>query len=576
MKRYGALACFILLLTLTGSADVRRQNPDLHFEGPKSSLSVATRSIPSNVETVVELAPAAVAAIDQIEAMREWNRLGNLPVRVGFERPLKAPVLLQPGESVGRKSATRFVTPRTVEDGDRVLVAARVAVENSTTMRARLSNVRLGDSARVHVWGSDGIGYPVDLELVDDEGGIWAPAVSGPEMTIELSLDKGDSGTIVIEKILELFLPRPEAVAGEECVVDASCFDASTLDVIEPYGRAVAQLLFVDGGNAGLCTGALVNDTDDTTAIPYLLTANHCFSSQSVAQSLEAYWDYKTASCGGSAPEWRSGPRSVGSTLLATSASTDVTLVRLSSVPSDRVALGWDARPEAVVNGTVLHRISHPYAEDFGIPYPQSYSRMVVDTDSGTCEDTPRPNYIYSRLLEGATISGSSGAPVILAGGLVVGQLLGGCGPDDSVCSQNNREVDGALSVSWPLLASYLAPSDGGPLDPCVPDETTACLLGDRFKATLRYRAAFDNQPVDSIAPVKPVTGFADPNFETAFFYFNSPNNIEVMLKMLDQGNTNSQGQPTIAVLFGTATPLRAEITITDTERGTTRIYTSE
>jgi hypothetical protein len=102
------------------------------------------------------------------------------------------------------------------------------------------------------------------------------------------------------------------------------------------------------------------------------------------------------------------------------------------------------------------------------------------------------------------------------------------------------------------------------------------CLLNGRFSATLRYRAGFDNNPADQNAQVKAVTGFANPNFETAFFYFNSDTNIEVLLKMLDQGNTDSQQRPTIAVLFGTATPLRAELTITDTATGATRTFSSD
>ncbi len=109
----------------------------------------------------------------------------------------------------------------------------------------------------------------------------------------------------------------------------------------------------------------------------------------------------------------------------------------------------------------------------------------------------------------------------------------------------------------------------------CTPDAHTACLLNNRFKATLLFRGDFTNNPADTQALVKSVTGFANANFETSFFYFNDPNNIEVLLKMLDQGNTNSLGQPTIAVLFGTATPLRVELTITDTATSVIRKYTS-
>jgi len=109
----------------------------------------------------------------------------------------------------------------------------------------------------------------------------------------------------------------------------------------------------------------------------------------------------------------------------------------------------------------------------------------------------------------------------------------------------------------------------------CVQDSITACLLNGRFRAKVRFRGSFDNFPANSDALRKPVTGFSNPNFETAFFYFNSVDNIEILLKMLDQGNTDSQGHPTIAVLFGSATPLRTEITITDTQTGAFRTYVS-
>lgn len=113
------------------------------------------------------------------------------------------------------------------------------------------------------------------------------------------------------------------------------------------------------------------------------------------------------------------------------------------------------------------------------------------------------------------------------------------------------------------------------PPGPCTEDATTACLLNGRFRATVRFRLGFDNAPADTVANRKPVTGFANPAFETEFFYFNNPDNVEILLKMLDQGNTNGAGQPTIAVLLGSATPLRVEVTITDTVTGASRTYVS-
>jgi hypothetical protein len=127
------------------------------------------------------------------------------------------------------------------------------------------------------------------------------------------------------------------------------------------------------------------------------------------------------------------------------------------------------------------------------------------------------------------------------------------------------------------LFAENAKSSDASPSTDatCVSSGTTACMLSGRFQVRVRYRNGFDNNPVDADGNVKSVTSFTGQNFQTAFFYFNSENNVEMMVKMLDQGNQNGQGQPTIAVLFGSATPLRVELTITDTLKGNSKTYTS-
>jgi hypothetical protein len=160
-------------------------------------------------------------------------------------------------------------------------------------------------------------------------------------------------------------------------------------------------------------------------------------------------------------------------------------------------------------------------------------------------------------------------------------QLADNFGPSPAALTYTFN-ASGSYIIGFAFVADFatglytLVVSCSGVGGTCHADSRTACLLNNRFKATVRFRGAFDNAPADTDASLKPVTGFADPSYETAFFYFNSSNNIEMLLKMLDQGNTDSSGHPTIAVLFGSATPLRTELTITDTKTGLVKKYTSQ
>lgn len=132
--------------------------------------------------------------------------------------------------------------------------------------------------------------------------------------------------------------------------------------------------------------------------------------------------------------------------------------------------------------------------------------------------------------------------------------------------------ADYALRVE---CGSAPPPPPPPPPGTCVEDATTACLLNGRFRATVRYRNSFDNEPANAVALRKDTTGFAGPTLETEFFYLFASTNIEFIVKMMDIGNTNAAGQPTVAVLTGTATPLRIEVTITDMLTGARRTYVS-
>ena len=119
---------------------------------------------------------------------------------------------------------------------------------------------------------------------------------------------------------------------------------------IEAASLGVAQLTFVDGGRRFRLHRRAPATRSPETFVPYLLTANHCFSNQAAATSLEAIWHYVRPSCNGPEPNPFGFPRTLGSTLRATGETSDFTLVELDAGSSRRQPLlrlddgGRDAR----------------------------------------------------------------------------------------------------------------------------------------------------------------------------------------------------------------------------------------
>jgi V8-like Glu-specific endopeptidase len=253
------------------------------------------------------------------------------------------------------------------------------------------------------------------------------------------------------------------------CVQNASC--ASVPPAIAAASDAVGHMLFPQGAYFYICSGALIADSDDSSQIPYFLTANHCISRNNVAKNLEVYFQY-TAACNSSCGAYArpDTPNTLGATVVSTSRTGDYTLLQLDEpAPSGSVFLGWNDSPVANSNGTALYRLSHPKGA------PQAYSEHEVDTSRVTCSSWPRGNWIYSSDIYGATEGGSSGSAVLNADGEIVGQLSGGCGYDvNNVCNAaENATVDGAFAAYYADVADILGDGGGDPPPPPPPGGCT-------------------------------------------------------------------------------------------------------
>ena len=554
----------------------------------ESAAAKASAPQPMHLAENLDMTPvrtlrkAAEGAGDQIDALRAWNAAHRLPTKVGFQRPIAQPLRMR--LDAASKAAGSF---RRAGDGYFAESPAggfswgtHVRVDRAYRLRLHLSGLALPAGSRMWVWGlgEEPVSFGLEMQRTGEERkpDLWTPSVGGEDIFFEVevpaaAMAKAGKSALDIAEVGEVFRigadGAPAAVAPQAgaCVVDATCVDAGAFDAIAMARKAVAHLEFeLDDGFTYACTGSLLNNTGPT-ATPYLLTAHHCFSDQTATATLEAFWDFKTSACGGEAPDPATLGRSTGGTLLATGDTSDFTLVRLNSVPAGRTLLGWSTT--ALANGTALYRVSHPIPGSTILP--QSFSRGAVNVPFAACSDAPRPDFIYSLPIQGGTFGGSSGSPAMLAGGLVVGQLTGGCGPNpDDGCDHRNADVDGAFSLTYASVAQYLNPTTGS--QPCVPGATTLCIdqtPGDRrYKVTVDYSTSQGGgfAGKGTAVPLSSLGVTAG-----GLFYFFNPSNPEMLIKVLDGCASNHHHW----IFYAATTNVALTTTVTDTVTGVTRTY---
>jgi hypothetical protein len=537
------------------------------------------------------LPEAAVAAPDRLTAIGEWNRNHRQPTRNGFVRDLPVPQVVDLSAllraATGEKLAGGFVADVKAGDtaGERIW-ATQVRIAGAWRLRLHLADVHLPAGSRLWVYGESGLAVgPFGTERLGTEADLWTPSVSGGTsggITLEVQVPRAAAATsggagsgFRVDRVLELVrldpagVPVASAGSTPACLVDATCIDATRFPGIDEVQRAIGILGHVDsqGQFAAECTGSLLNDTDDTTTIPYFLTANHCVTTVNQANTLEVFFDDRTAACNGAAPDLDTLPRVNGSTLLSTSGNSDYTLLRLSRFPDNRrFLLGWEARSAVLVNGTKIFRLSHP------LGLPQAYSESTFEShprhlcspaDDGGIPINDLSKFIYLLPVFGGTFVGSSGSPSLLEGGRVVGTLTDGCGPNPvDGCDYRNDCADGAFSATFPAISRWLDPRKGGATSSCVPDTTSLCLEGGRFRVRIQWTTTDGKTGAGQAVPLTPDTGY---------FWFFDASNVEVVTKVLDGCSLGSR----YWFFAGGLTDVQAVITVTDTKTAAVRTYTN-
>jgi len=388
-----------------------------------------------------------MAAIEQVDRSES-------PLRIGLVKAMAPPVMVN-GIEQSRIRATDGLTTW----------AMAIVADQGGAIRLHIENMSLPSGAELYVYNRNGEAFgPYTGRGEDGTGDLWTTAVFGPEAILQLRAPADAAADLrgVTLRITEVGIvsssfagPAPDAPAvsfcgNPDCIVDASCY-AGGNSIRDAY----AKMEWVAGAFLYTCTGAVLNDTNPSSA-NYFLTANHCLSKANVAKNVTFYWRFRTSTCNGSCPQNNTWSlKTTGSSVAATNRTGDYTLLQLTAnPPAGTVRLGFTNAPVANTNGVALHRVSNP---NFG---PQVYNEQTVSTSAPTCQGWPRGQRIYSYTTLGGTDGGSSGSPVVNASDQVVGQLSGGCGTNvnDPCDNTHNATVDGALASYWSAVQPFLAP----------------------------------------------------------------------------------------------------------------------
>ena len=298
---------------------------------------------------------------------------------------------------------------------------------------------------------------------------LWSPVVEGDTVGVEISLPPHAAVSAVslfIDRVSHLAAsvrqatPRKLSDVGDaaSCNIDVACRSTTPPNL----ARATAKMVYTEpDGMSFLCSGTLMVDSDDSSHIPYFLTANHCIDTQTVARSLNTYWGFERASCGGPAPT-SVNQLTGGADLLTTDAETDATLLRLRETPVGPTwYAGWSGAPllNSLLDPTEVVGIHHPR----GDLKKWSRGRPIRNSTHILQETGQSVSSVLVEWSEGTIERGSSGSGLFDTTGRLRGIASGGS-LSGTVCGFSRESFYGRFDLFWPQVTRWLAetPDDHG------------------------------------------------------------------------------------------------------------------
>ncbi len=432
----------LALLFVAASAQAR------HGEPPYSLVHPAKAGVDVPIEEV--------GRIDAAQARRDADHIADPSLaRSKAQKSARAIAVSITPDAQGRWD--------TLDDGSR-LWRMRIRVAGATDIRVGFARLDLPRGATLHLIGADGV-YQGPYGRADAAGGRFSsPVVPGDSATIEVRVPARapfGAAHLAIERVgagfRDLYKREVTLQAGESgaCNINVACpLGQAYPDEIRAVGHYEFQA--ADDGDFYICTGTLLSDVPRDKR-NWFLTAHHCISAASEAQSIVVYWNYQSTQCGTNAAPSQGyyGDDQHGGTLRATRADVDFTLLELAGTPAtdwDLHYAGWDAGG-AAPSGTIgIHHPSGDVKKITAGPNATTMNNCIVSTPStGT-------HWHTGPYTQGTTEGGSSGSALFGAATSsagahrVIGTLSGGsalCSDTSPTQPNDGYDCYGKLSVAW-------------------------------------------------------------------------------------------------------------------------------
>jgi len=402
----------------------------------------------------------AVHALPQAQAAAYAGRLSEIQtfnVFAGQNGVLRAAAAarsskrVQVGENYGVDlGPTDVLVDYFVEGGVHHFLGA-VASQDAYALRVQMELSFLGDEDALFVIDPNGPrahGPYTGNDAYD--GGWWSPTVEGDTAIVMVQSQTADTPELFVTAMSHHFLDEQTTAKELSCNNLIAC---ESNEDIQRISTGIGRMSVVTAFGTFRCSGSLVNNPATAALEPLYLTANHCVSTESEADTVEVLWDFRAPSCSPSSqpPSIATLPRSNATQLLATDGALDLTLLRLDNVPSGglgRAYLGWTAEGPTV--GADMIGIHHPGAAHMRISYG----------DVTALDQTPQVwvKQIRVEWFDGVTEGGSSGSPILFDDGdfQVFGVLSNGAVHDCRQIPSENFDNYASFKDFLPQVSTWL------------------------------------------------------------------------------------------------------------------------